>query len=140
MDTTNQSDLVTTTEPAEHCENHPAVRAFRLLGDVWTLLIIYNLANGPRRFGELRGAMGSVSPKTVSQRLKMLEEMGLVVRQAFAEIPPRVEYHLTEKGLALMDIIEAIQQFGERYLADSETPSSCPSIADASCPSLEQLS
>jgi DNA-binding HxlR family transcriptional regulator len=95
-------------------------RAMNLIGDTWTLVIVYNLMGGPRRFGELLEAMGSVSPKTVSQRLKMLEQKGFVERHAFAEIPPRVEYHLLEKGRALMDVIEAIRQFGERYLADDD--------------------
>jgi DNA-binding HxlR family transcriptional regulator len=94
----------------------------RLLGDVWTLIIIYTLLSGPRRFGELLEAMGNVSPKTLSQRLKMLEEMLFVERRYFAEIPPRVEYRLTEKGLALVDIMEAIRQFGEHYLSDVEPP------------------
>jgi len=98
-------------------------RAIRLIGDMWTLMIVHNLLSGPKRFGELFEAMGKVSPKTVSQRLKLLEEIGFVERQAFAEIPPRVEYCLTEKGLALVDILEAIKQFGERYLADSESGS-----------------
>jgi len=98
-------------------------RAIRLIGDMWTLMIVHNLLSGPKRFGELLEAMGKVSPKTVSQRLKKLEEIGFVERQAFAEIPPRVEYCLTEKGLALVDILEAIKQFGERYLADSESGS-----------------
>jgi DNA-binding HxlR family transcriptional regulator len=66
--------------------------------------------------------MENVSPKTLSQRLKMLEEMGFVQRQAFAEIPPRVEYSLTEKGTALVDIMEAIKQFGQRYLSEVEPP------------------
>lgn len=101
-------------------------RAIRLLGDMWTLLIVYNLLGGPRRFGELLEVMGNVSPKTVSQRLKMLEEGGFVTRQAFAEIPPRVEYRLTEKGLALVDIIEAIRQFAERYLAQGEPTAPAP--------------
>lgn len=91
-----------------------------LIGDTWTLVIVYNLMGGPRRFGELLEAMGNVSPKTVSQRLKMLEQKGFVERRAFAEIPPRVEYHLLEKGRALMDVIEAIRQFGERYLANDD--------------------
>ncbi len=95
-----------------------------LIGDMWTLMIVYNLLSGPRRFGELLEAMGSVSPKTVSQRLKMLEQKGFVERHAFAEIPPRVEYHLTEKGHALIDVIEAIRDFGERYLADEDEVSS----------------
>ncbi len=97
----------------------------RLIGDKWTLFIVYNLLSGPRRFGELL-TMGNVSPKTVSQRLKMLEKIGFVERHAFAEIPPRVEYHLTEKGQALVDILQAIRQFGESYLADDETGSITP--------------
>jgi len=117
-----------TTEQLENCATHPMGRAMRLLGDVWTLMIIYTLLRGTRRFGELLEAMGNVSRKTVSQRLKMLEEMGFVQRQAFLEIPPRVEYRLTEKGRALADIMEAIKQFGERYLSDVEpVPPGAPS-------------
>jgi DNA-binding HxlR family transcriptional regulator len=103
-------------------------RAMRLLGDVWTLMIVHALLGGTRRFGELLEAMGNVSPKTVSHRLKKLEEIGFVQRQAYAEIPPRVEYSLTEKGLALADILEAIRQFGEHYLLDIG-----PVSPDASC-------
>ena len=112
------------------CSAHvPMQRAMSLIGDVWTLMIVYNLLSGPRRFGELRDAMGNVSPKTVSQRLKMLEEDGFVDRHAFAEIPPRVEYQLTEKGQALADILEAIKQFSERYLSDDEGASTSSSVA-----------
>ncbi len=120
METSNQSQTI---QPSETCASHPVGRALRLLGDSWTLIIVYTLLSGPKRFGGLLEAMGSASPKTMSQRLKMLEETGFVQRQAFLEIPPRVEYRLTEKGLALVDIMEAIKQFGERYLADVE-PSS----------------
>jgi len=87
---------------------------------MWTLMIVLTLLTGTKRFGELLEAMGNVSPKTVSNRLKMLEEIGFVQRQAYAEIPPRVEYRLTEKGFALVDIMEAIKHFGERYLSDVE--------------------
>ncbi len=97
----------------------------RLLGDVWTLIIVYTLLQGTKRFGELLEAVGNASPRTVSQRLKMLEEMGFMQRQAFLEIPPRVEYSLTEKGMALVDIMEAIKRFGEQYLSDAEPPSQC---------------
>src|SRR5437868_1435394 len=115
-------------QEADTCSTHaPMRRAMSLIGDMWTLMIVYNLLSGPRRFGELHEAMGNVSPKTVSQRLKMLEELGFVQRRAFLEIPPRVEYSLTEKGLALVDIMEAIKQFGQRYLADVE-----PTLPDAS--------
>jgi DNA-binding HxlR family transcriptional regulator len=117
-------DLASTTEQAETCATHPVGRALRLLGDVWTLLIVYTLLSGTKRFGELLQVMGNVSPKTLSQRLKMLDEIGFVQRQAFPEIPPRVEYRLTEKGLALVDIMEAIKHFGERYLSDVDPPPS----------------
>ena len=83
-------------------------------------MIVYTLLSGTKRFGELLEAIGNVSPKTVSQRLKILEEIGFVQRQVYLEIPPRVEYRLTEKGLALVDIMEAIKQFGERYLSEVE--------------------
>jgi DNA-binding HxlR family transcriptional regulator len=109
-------------EQVETCATHPVGRALRLLGDVWTLLIVYTLLTGTKRFGELLETMGNVSPKTLSQRLKMLEEIGFVRRQAFLEIPPRVEYRLTEKGQALVDIMEAIKQFGQRYLSEVEPP------------------
>lgn len=116
-------------QEADDCTIHiPMQRAMSLLGDTWTLMIVYNLLNGPRRFGELRDTMGNVSPKTVSQRLKMLEEDGFVDRHAFAEIPPRVEYQLTGKGLALAGVLEAIRQFSERYLSDegASTSSAVP--------------
>jgi DNA-binding HxlR family transcriptional regulator len=108
-------------------------RAMQLIGDVWTLKIIYTLMTGTRRFGEILEAMGNVSPKTLSNRLKMLEEIKFVQRRAFAEIPPRVEYRLTERGFALANIMEAINQFGERYLSDVEPmPPNAPS-ASSSC-------
>jgi DNA-binding HxlR family transcriptional regulator len=116
----NTPDPTQTTEQVETCATHPVGRALRLLGDVTTLIIVYTLLKGTRRFGELLEALGNVSPKTLSQRLKMLEELGFVQRQAFLEIPPRVEYSLTQKGLALVDIMEAIKQFGERYLSEAK--------------------
>ena len=119
MNTINEPQ---TTEPSEICASQPIGRALRLLGDAWTLMIVYTLLTGTKRFGELLEAMDKVSPKTVSQRLKMLEELGFVQRQAFLEIPPRVEYRLTEKGLALVDIMEAIKQFAQHYLSEVDPP------------------
>jgi len=121
-----------TAEKLEICDTNPMGRAIRLLGDMWTLMIVYTLLSGPKRFGELLDTMGNVSPKTLSQRLKMLEEIGFVDRLAFAEIPPRVEYNLTEKGLALVDVIKAIDQFAMRYLTDyDQTSSSSPSTSQS---------
>lgn len=115
----SDATLVPPTAAFDTCATNPLGRALRLLGDVPTLMIVCALLPGTRRFGELRIAMGAVSPKTISQRLKILEDLDIVRRQAFAEIPPRVEYRLTEKGLALIEIITAIQRFGERYLTDA---------------------
>jgi DNA-binding HxlR family transcriptional regulator len=94
-----------------------------LLGDAPTLLIIFTLLHGTRRFGALRTAMEDISPKTIAHRLRLLEELGFVRRRAYAEIPPRVEYDLTEKGFALADIMAAIKAFGERYLSSTPFPS-----------------
>jgi DNA-binding HxlR family transcriptional regulator len=129
----NKTIQPSTGKEEKTCASHsmPIDRAISLIGDRWTLFIVYNLLSGSKRFGELL-AMGNVSPKTVSQRLKMLEKIGFVERHAFAEIPPRVEYHLTEKGQALVDILQAISQFGERYLADDEETAMPPSTP--SCP------
>ncbi len=96
-------------------------------------MIIYTLLTGTKRFGELLEALGNVSPKTLSHRLKMLEELGFVQRHAFLEIPPRVEYCLTEKGMALVDIMNAIEEFGKRYLADAEPVPPDPASALPPC-------
>ncbi len=102
-----------TVEDLDEC---PIARAAALVGDLWVLLIIRDLMDGAKRFKNLQESLGSISPKTLSQRLKMLEETGLLNREAFAEIPPRVEYSLTEKGLALADVIEAMRRYGEQHL------------------------
>jgi DNA-binding HxlR family transcriptional regulator len=115
------SDAVEGCGGAHEGQAEIMARTLRLIGDRWVLLIIYNLMAGAKRFGELLDGLGNVSPKTLSQRLKMLEEVQIVSRQAFAEIPPRVEYQLTEKGLALLNVLNAVQEFGMRYLADEQT-------------------
>ena len=107
-------------------------RALRLIGDVWTLMIVYTLLPGSKRFGELLDGLGNVSPKTLSQRLKMLEEASIVQRQAYPEIPPRVEYRLTEKGKALVTVVEAIREFGQRYLTDQALPGTQSEAATSS--------
>ena len=99
----------------------PLVRAIRLLGDAWVLLIVMQLLQGSMRFNALRTELGYISSKTLSHRLKMLEELGLVQRQAFLEIPPRVEYHLTEHGRELGEVIEALERFGTRYFSGQRT-------------------
>lgn len=116
------------SEMTAACATSPMGRAIRLLGDPWILLIVITLLGGPRRFNELRELMGHISPRTLSQRLKMLEETLFVERRSFLEIPPRVEYHLTAKGQALGDVIEAIELFAQEHLAEGEA-----SLPDTSC-------
>ena len=112
------ADLEQTTPTVEACTTTPAGRAIRLLGDMWVLLIVMHLLRGSMRFNALRTELGHISSKTLSNRLKVLEELGFVQRQAFLEIPPRVEYHLTDQGRELGEVIEAIDRFGAKYLSD----------------------
>ena len=102
----------------EACATTPIGRAIRLLGDVWVLMIIINLLRGPKRFNELQVCMGNISSKTLTQRLRMLDELGFVQRKAFLEIPPRVEYHLTDKGQEFGEVIAAIELFAEKNLTN----------------------
>src|SRR5450755_4857161 len=106
------------TETSEACANTPLGRAIRLLGDAWVLLIVMNLLQGSMRFNALRASLGHISSKTLSHRLKVLEELGFVQRRAFLEIPPRVEYHITERGQELGEVIGALEKFGNKHLAD----------------------
>jgi DNA-binding HxlR family transcriptional regulator len=90
-------------------------RMAELLGDKWAIPIIGELLNGSRRFGELQSAL-AVNPRTLANRLKRLEAAEFVIRQVYAEVPPRVEYRLTDKGHDLSAILRAISDFGEKYL------------------------
>src|SRR2546430_4247069 len=86
----------------------------------WTLLIIRDLAEGRSRFCELERSLAGISPRTLSLRLRALEEEGIVERHTFPEVPPRVEYALTEKGRALLPIIEAMRTYGRQWLGDED--------------------
>ena len=86
----------------------------------WTLLLVRDLAAGTSRFCELERSLAGISPRTLSLRLRALEEEGIVERQTFGEVPPRVEYALTEKGLALLPIIDGMREYGRRWLAADE--------------------
>lgn len=98
----------------------PVARTAQLIGNKWTPLIVRDLALGQRRFSELERSLIGISPKTLSERLKRLEEAAVVERQCFAEVPPRVEYSLTEKGFALLPVIDQMRQFGSRWLPADE--------------------
>ena len=87
-----------------------------LIGLKWTSLLVHDLSEGPRRFTELEHACPGISPRTLSERLHMLEVQGIVDRASYPESPPRVEYTLTPKGKALLPIIEEMRTFGHDWL------------------------
>src|SRR5215212_4483425 len=87
-----------------------------LIGSKWTPLIVHDLSEGPRRFMQLEHACPGISPRTLSERLDMLERQGLVLRRSYPESPPRVEYELTEKGRALLPVIREMRRFGRAWM------------------------
>jgi len=93
-------------------ETCPVARAVRVLDGKWTMLVIRDLLSGTRRFSELRASLAGISPKTLADRLRDLEQNGLVDRVSYAEIPPRVEYTLTAKGRTLEPVIGALADWG----------------------------
>ena len=96
----------------------PVCRTADVVCGKWTLLIIRDLADGSSRFCELERSLEGISPRTLSLRLRALEEEGIVARHTFPEVPPRVEYALTEKGEALVPLIEDMRRYGRRWLVD----------------------
>jgi DNA-binding HxlR family transcriptional regulator len=87
-----------------------------IIGAKWTALLVHDLSEGPRRFSELERSCHGISPRTLAERLRVLESEGIVERESFAETPPRVEYRLTEKGDSLLPIIDAMREFGHAWL------------------------
>jgi DNA-binding HxlR family transcriptional regulator len=100
------------------CSSCAVAATSDLIGSKWTALIVHDLSEGPRRFTQLEHACHGISPRTLSERLHMLEQEGLVLRRSYPESPPRVEYELTDKGKALLPIIEAMSRFGHSWLID----------------------
>ncbi|MGM9634785.1 MAG: winged helix-turn-helix transcriptional regulator [Candidatus Avispirillum sp.] len=93
----------------------PVETTLTLIGDKWKVLILRDLMPGTKRFGELKKSIGSVSQKVLTAQLRDMEESGLVNRKVYAEVPPRVEYSLTELGQSLKPILDAMQNWGEDY-------------------------
>jgi DNA-binding HxlR family transcriptional regulator len=82
----------------------------------WTILVIRDLAEGRSRFCELERSLAGISPRTLSLRLRALEEQGIVERRTYPEVPPRVEYSLTPKGRAIVPLIEDMRRYGREWL------------------------
>ena len=95
----------------------PVETTLMLLGDKWKVLILRDLLPGTKRFGELKKSIGSVSQKVLTAQLRDMEAKGLVRRQVYAEVPPRVEYSLTKLGRSLNPILDAMRVWGEQYKA-----------------------
>ena len=91
-----------------------------IISGTWTLLLIRDLAEGSQRFCELERSLHGISPRTLSLRLRALEENGIVERRTYPEVPPRVEYALTDKGSALVPLIEDMRAYGRRWLLKSD--------------------
>jgi DNA-binding HxlR family transcriptional regulator len=95
----------------------------------WTLLVIRDLAEGTARFCELERSLEGISPRTLSLRLRALEEEGVLERTTFPEVPPRVEYALTAKGRALVPIIDSMREYGTEWLGATGSCSEAPEPA-----------
>ncbi|MBA3306876.1 MAG: helix-turn-helix transcriptional regulator [Thermoleophilaceae bacterium] len=97
-------------------ETCPVCATADIICGKWTILVIRDLAVGRTRFCELERSLAGISPRTLSLRLRALEEAGMVDRDTFPEVPPRVEYSLTEKGRALLPLIEDMRSYGKEWL------------------------
>src|ERR687894_1856001 len=104
----------------------PVCRTADIVCGKWTLLVIRDLAESKARFCELERSLEGISPRTLSLRLRALEEEGIVARETFPEVPPRVEYALTAKGRALVPIIESMRVYGTEWLGGGGVPARGP--------------
>jgi DNA-binding HxlR family transcriptional regulator len=117
------TDHVRTMNPVHNSESCSVAATADIIGAKWTALIVHDLSEGPRRFSELERACPGISPRTLSERLRVLEEEGIAARHSYPESPPRVEYELTDKGEALLPIIDAMRAFGHAWLVCDHAPS-----------------
>jgi DNA-binding HxlR family transcriptional regulator len=104
----------------EFNKNCPVCATADVVCQKWTILVIRDLAAGCSRFCELERSLAGISPRTLSLRLRALEQEGIVERKTYPEVPPRVEYALTEKGRALMPLIEDMRSFGREWLTSRD--------------------
>ena len=109
-------------------ETCPVCRTAEIVCGKWTLLLVRELAEGRSRFCELERSLAGISPRTLSLRLRALEDEEIVARQEYGEVPPRVEYALTDKGRALLPIVDDMRAYGEQWLCATE-PDRAPAPA-----------
>ncbi|MGN1086448.1 MAG: winged helix-turn-helix transcriptional regulator [Porcipelethomonas sp.] len=96
----------------------PVETTLMLIGDKWKVLILRDLRNGTKRFGELKKSVTGISQKVLTANLRNMEENGLLTREVFPEVPPRVEYTLTELGHSMEPILDAMDKWGTEYKAN----------------------
>jgi len=96
--------------------NCPVALTLDIIGERWTILLLRDLfLQGPRRFQDFQESLTGIAPNTLSARLKVLETQGLIARRLYNEHPPRLEYHLTEKGKSLGPVLKALREWGQRH-------------------------
>lgn len=105
--------------PQKNLPACPIETTLTLMSDKWKVLILRDLLAGTKRFGELKKSLGSVSQKVLTAQLRAMEESGLVHRKVYAQVPPRVDYSLTDLGHSLKPIIDAMWVWGEKYQTGS---------------------
>lgn len=108
---------ISTAEKLPAC---PVETTFTLISDKWKVLILRDLLPGTKRFGELKKSIGHVSQKVLTAQLRQMEQSGLVNRKVYAEVPPKVEYSLTDVGYSLKPILDAMWTWGEEYQKEME--------------------
>lgn len=108
-----------TAKPSKELPACPVETTLMLIGDKWKVLILRELMPGTKRFGELKNSIGAVTQKVLTAQLRDMENKGLVNRKVYAEVPPRVEYSLTELGKSLKPILDAMRDWGENYKAQN---------------------
>lgn len=101
--------------PAKELPDCPVETTLTLISDKWKVLILRDLLPGTKRFGELKKSIGHVTQKVLTAQLRQMEESGLLTRKVYAEVPPRVEYTLTELGYSLKPVLDAMWTWGEEY-------------------------
>jgi DNA-binding HxlR family transcriptional regulator len=108
--------MTRTMNPVHESTTCAVAACAEIIGAKWTALLVHDLSEGPRRFSQLEHSCSGISPRTLAERLRVLETEGIVERHSYPESPPRVEYELTEKGVALLPIIDAMRDFGHSHL------------------------
>ena len=93
----------------------PVEMTLQLIGDKWKILILRDLLTGTKRFGQLKKSVTGITQKVLTSNLRAMEDAGLLTREVFAEVPPRVEYTLTDTGYRLMPILDSMYSWGENY-------------------------